>query len=68
MFVLEFKWFNTVVYQVFILYSATLKINPDPYTVNPEIFARVLFSRNFADAKFCENETLAKWGNHSVIY
>ena len=26
------------------------------YTVNPEIFARVLFSRNFAYAKFRENK------------
>ena len=30
-------------------------------TVNKEIFARVLFSRNFAYVKFCENNTLAKW-------
>ena len=29
-------------------------------TVNSEIFARVLFSRNFACAKFPENKTLAK--------
>ena len=29
-------------------------------TVNSEIFARTLFSRNFAYAKFRENETLAK--------
>ena len=25
-----------------------------------EIFARALFSRNFANAKFCEDEILAK--------
>ena len=37
-------------------------------TVNPEIFARVLFSRNFAYAKFGENKILAKWRNHSVVY
>ena len=37
-------------------------------TVNPEIFARVLFSRNFAYAKLCENKILAKWRNHSVLY
>ena len=30
-------------------------------TVNAEIFARIIFSRNFADAKFRENKTLAKW-------
>ena len=30
------------------------------YTVNSEIFARVLFSRNFAYAKFRENKILAK--------
>ena len=29
-------------------------------TVNSEIFVRTLFSRNFAYAKFRENETLAK--------
>ena len=37
-------------------------------TVNSEFFARVLFSRNFAYAKFCENKTLAKWQNHSDVY
>ena len=30
-------------------------------TVNSEIFARTLFSRNFAYAKFRENKTLTKW-------
>ena len=29
-------------------------------TVNSEIFARVLFSRNFANAKFHENKILTK--------
>ena len=37
-------------------------------TVNSEIFARVSFSRNFANAKFRENKILAKWRNHSVDY
>ena len=37
-------------------------------TVNSEIFARVLFTRNFAYAKFRENKILAKWRNHSVDY
>ena len=37
-------------------------------TVNSVIFARTLFSRNFACAKFRENKTLAKWHNHSVVY
>ena len=48
-------------------------------TVNLEIFARVLFSRNYAYAKFhenktltyakfLENKTLAKWQNQSVVY
>ena len=37
-------------------------------TVNPEIFARILFSRNFAYAKFRENKILAKWRNHFVVY
>ena len=30
-------------------------------TVNSEILARVLFSRNFAYAKFYENKILAEW-------
>ena len=38
------------------------------FTVNLEIFERVLFSRNFPYAKFSENKTLEKWQNHSVIY
>ena len=33
-------------------------------TVNLNIFARTLFSRNFA----YENKTLAKWQNNSVVY
>ena len=37
-------------------------------TVNSNIFARTLFSRNFAYAKFRENKTLAKWQKHSVVY
>ena len=42
-------------------------LNQKEYTVNPEIFARVLFSGNYAYAKFCENEILRKLRNHSVI-
>ena len=38
------------------------------YTVNSEYFARVLFLRNFAYAKFRGNNTLAKWQNHSAVY
>ena len=37
-------------------------------TVKSEIFARTLFSRNFAYAKFRENKTLTKWQNYSVVY
>ena len=37
------------------------------YTVNSKIFARVLFSRNFANAKFCEIKPLAKRQNNSVV-
>ena len=37
-------------------------------TVNSEIFAKVLFSRNFAYAKFREYKVLAKCRNQSVIY
>ena len=36
-------------------------------TVNSEIFTRILFSRNFAYAKFRENKALAKWQNYSVV-
>ena len=38
------------------------------HTVNSEIFATVLISRNFAYAKFRGIKTLAKWQNHSVVY
>ena len=38
------------------------------FTVNSEIFAMVLFSRNFAAAKFRENKSLAKWRNHCTVY
>ena len=38
------------------------------HTVDSEIFARVLFSRNFAYAKFRENQTLANWGYDSVVF
>ena len=37
-------------------------------TVNSEIFARVLFLRNFADAEFRENKTLAKWRKLFLIF
>ena len=39
-------------------------------SVKSEIFARVLFSRNFAYAyaKLRENKILAKWRNHAVFY
>ena len=37
-------------------------------TINTEISARVLISRNFADAEFRENKTLAKRRNHPVVY
>ena len=37
-------------------------------TVISEVFARILFSRNFAYAKFRENKILAKWRNYTVIY
>ena len=47
-----------------------LKLNPLKLypTVNSEIFARVLFSRNFAAEKFRETKTLAKWLKHSAVY
>ena len=37
-------------------------------TVNSEVFARVLFSRNFTDAKFRENKYFTKWQKQSVVY
>ena len=37
-------------------------------TVNLEIFARIVFSRNVAYEKFRESKILAKWLNHSVDY
>ena len=39
----------------FLLYIFILKKKSKVATVNSEIFARVLFSRNFAYAKFREN-------------
>ena len=42
--------------------------NSQLITVNSEIFARTLFSRNFAYAKFREKKTLAKCQNHSIVY
>ena len=38
------------------------------YTVNMKIFARTLFSRNFAYAKFRENKTLAKRNGKITLY
>ena len=45
-----------------------LQVIKQENTVNSKIFARVLFSRNFAYAKFCENKILAKWRNHSLSF
>ena len=44
-------------------YISPFKLGDKSHTVNSEIFARPLFSRNLAYAKFCENKTLAKWQN-----
>ena len=44
------------------------KTNVPSSTVNHEILTRVLFSRNFAFAKFREHKILEKWRNHSVVY
>ena len=49
-------------------YGPAIEIAVHVPTVNSEIFARVLFLKNFADVKFCENKTLIKWQNHSVVY
>ena len=37
-------------------------------TLNSEVFARFLFSRNFAYAKFREYKTIPKWQKHYVVY
>ena len=37
-------------------------------TVNSDISARVLLSRNFTKMNFLENKILAKWRNHFVLY
>ena len=37
-------------------------------TVNSESFRKVIFSRNFAHARFFENKIQAKGQNHSVVY
>ena len=50
----------------FVSYSKQALALPD--TVNSETFARTLFSRNFAYAKFREKKALANWQNHSVVY
>ena len=49
----------------YVLNQCMHNINP---TVNSEIFARVLFSRNFAYAKFRKNKTLAKSLCQLLIY
>ena len=41
-----------------------LSAQADVYTVNSDIFERVLFSRNFAYAKFRENKILTNGRNH----
>ena len=52
---------------IFTLTILTHNVNPDQTaTVNSVILARVLFSGNFAYAKFRENKILVKWRNHSV--
>ena len=54
-----------VLYSLFSLY----KFNPVfHYTVNSEIFVRVLFSGNFADADFFENKNLEKLRKFFVMY
>ena len=47
-------------------YSSDLTLSASD-AVNSENFARTLFSRNFAYAKFRENKTLAKWQNHFFV-
>ena len=55
----------------YLLLLTSILVLPDRrsvHTVNSEIFARTLFSRDFAYAKFRENKILAKGPNDSVIY
>ena len=35
--------------------------------INSDFFARELFSRSFADAKFVKDKTLLKWRKHSAV-
>ena len=54
------------------LYSTILEVSyivkwTNSTTVNLENLARVLFSQNFAYAKFRENKTLAKCQNQTVV-
>ena len=48
--------------------SKSVLITIIQHTVNSEIFAKVLFLGNFANAKFLENKILAKWRNYPVVY
>ena len=41
--------------------KASIGLSMTKNTVNSEIFARVLFSRNFAYAEFRENISFVKW-------
>ena len=62
------KVLGSVVFMNTVTTSRNLELRSDIYTVNSDIFAKVLFSRNFAYAKFRENKVLAKSRNHSVVY
>ena len=48
-------------------HNVPIKSNTVDITVDSKIFAMVLFSQNFAYAKFCENKALIKWRDHSVV-
>ena len=43
-------------------------LGTESITANSELFVSILFSRNFANAKFFRNETLPKWRSHYAIY
>ena len=63
---LQIKW--TALEKLKMVQLQTSPRHSEEDTVKSEIFARVLCSRNFADAKFREYKTRAKWQNHSVVY
>ena len=64
------EYYSTIqlLYHHIMVFNVSVSCKTNGGTVNSEIFEKVLFSRNFAYAKFRETKILAKWRNHSVVY